>query len=148
MDNVTFKIITFISVTETNNKYHCHYCITIWKEQYHSTNYTLINKTSSLLWTNYYAWFTISSRKHETRQEWECEGYIHLVFHTCPVLVSSRSSQRHVGEQSRVKGNENVSTLSCSFLTRVWMATFMRTSSRSHLVKSLGRECKPGIRLP
>ncbi len=98
-----------------------------------------------------YTWFTFSSRQHETRREWECEGYILLIFHTLD-LFSSRL--KTLGDMlvnlSQVKGNMNVSTLSCSFCTRVWMSTFVRPLSHSHLTKSLDeyarQECKPSIR--
>ncbi len=45
------------------------------------------------------AWFTFSLRQHETRREWEC-GMVHLsrLAYSRPVLISSRSSQRHVGK--------------------------------------------------
>ncbi len=60
--------------------------------------------------SNSYAWFTFSSRQHETGREQECEEYIRLIFHTL-YLFSSRLEA--LGDmlvnQSRVKGNENVS---------------------------------------
>ncbi len=102
-----------------------------------------------VLVNNFNAWFTFSLRQHETRRE--CEGYIHLVFLTLDLFSSRLEALRDMSvNQFRVKGNENISTLSCSFRTRVWMSTFVRTLSRSHLAKSLDEyprwECKPGIR--
>ncbi len=77
---------------------------------------------------------------------------------TCSRLVSSclKALGDVLVNQSRVKGNENVSNVLpryrryCGYiLTRVWMSIFVRTLSRSHLVKSLDEypkwECKPGI---
>ncbi len=52
--------------------------------------------------------------------------------------------------QSQVKGNENVSTLSRTSRLRVQIFTFVHTSSHSHLTKSLDmclpRECKPSMK--
>ncbi len=43
-------------------------------------------------------WFTFSSRQRKTRRERECVGYIRLIFHTRPILISSRSSRRHASK--------------------------------------------------
>ncbi len=44
MDDITYKIITFTSVIETHPDIIVIICITIWTEQYNSTNYnTFIN---------------------------------------------------------------------------------------------------------
>ncbi len=60
----------------------------------------------------YYAWFTFSSRQHEIRREQQCEGYIRLVFHTFDLFSSCLEAPRDVSvNQSRVKGNENVSNV-------------------------------------
>ncbi len=90
-------------------------------------------------------------RQHETRRERECEGYIHLVCHILNLFLSCLEALGKVlVNQSRVKGNKNVSTLSRSSRTRVWLSTFLRTSSHSHLAQSLDEclslECKPSIR--
>ncbi len=93
--------------------------------------------------------FTFSSRQQETR--WElCEGYINLVRHVFDLFLSYLKALGKISViQSRVEGNENVSTLSRSSCTRVWMSTFVRTSSRLHLAESLDKylrqECKPDI---
>ncbi len=51
--------------------------------------------------------------------------------------------------QSQVKENEDVSTLSWSFRKRVWMSTFVHILYSSHLAEDLDeypwRECKPDI---
>ncbi len=80
----------------------------------------------------------------------------HLL-HSQPVLISSRSSRRHVGKsvpsQRKREFLECLASLSMilrSSRTRMWMSTFVHTSPRSHLANSLDkysrRECKPGIR--
>ncbi len=84
------------------------------------------------------------------RWERECEGYIRLVYYILDLFVCRLEALGKMSvNQSRVKGHENVSTLSRSSRTRVWMSTFVCTSSHSHLTKSLyeclPRECKPGI---
>ncbi len=59
---------------------------------------------------HYYAWFTFSLRQYETRRERKRKGYIRLIFHTLD-LFSSRLEALWdmLVNQSRVKGNENVS---------------------------------------
>ncbi len=89
-------------------------------------------------------------RWDSTRRERECEGYIRLVYHVLNMFLAHLEALgKMLVNQSRVKGNENVSTLSHSFCTRVWMSAFVRSSSHSHLSKSLveclWRECKLGI---
>ncbi len=55
------------------------------------------------------AGFTFSLRQHETRQEQECEGYIHLVFLTLDMFSSCLEALGDMlVNQSRVKGNKNV----------------------------------------
>ncbi len=78
----------------------------------------------------------------------ECERCIRLVFRIPDLFSSHLEALRHMSvNQSRVKRNENVSTLSCSSYTRLWMSTFVCILSRSHLAKSLDEyskwECKP-----
>ncbi len=52
----------------------------------------------------YYAWFTFSSRQHETRRERECKRYIRLVFHTLNLFSSRLEALGDMSvNQSRVK---------------------------------------------
>ncbi len=92
------------------------------------------------------AWFTFSLRQHETRQEWWCEGYIRFIFHALDLFSSRLVALGHKCLASLLKLH---STSSRSSRTRVWMSTFVHTSSHSHLAKSLDeyprRDCKPGI---
>ncbi len=91
-------------------------------------------RDTSIFKKKYLYLFTFLSRQHETRQEWECEGYIRIVLHTLDVFLSHLEVLGKMSvNQSRVKRNENVSTLSRSSRTRVWMSTFVRTSSHSPL---------------
>ncbi len=56
----------------------------------------------------------------ETRRERECEGYIRPIFHTLDQFSSRLEALGNMSvNQSQVKGNESVSTLSHSFRTRV-----------------------------
>ncbi len=60
-------------------------------------NFQIALMKSSRFVTN--AWFVFSSRQHEMRQEWECEGYIQsCLSHSRPVLVSSQSSRKDVSK--------------------------------------------------
>ncbi len=120
--------------------------------KYLSDNYFFNIKSVEIV---FYAWFTFSSRQHETIQERECEGYICLVFHTLDLFSSHLEALRDMSvNYSPVKGNKSMSRMSCFVIddsrTRVPMSTFVRTSSCSHLTKSLDkfpkRECKPGIK--
>ncbi len=104
------------------------------------------------------AWFTFSSRQHEVRQERECEDYIRLV---CLILNLFLSRLEALGNMSvnriRVNGHKCLASLlklrstlpRSSRIMRVWMPTFVRTSSHSHLTESfdmcLRWESKPGI---
>ncbi len=94
----------------------------------------------------------LHSRRDSMRQyKNESDGCIRLIFHTLD-LFSSRL--KALGDMlvnhSPVKGNKNVSTLSRNSRRRVWMSTFVRNLSRSHIAKSLDeyprQECKPGIK--
>ncbi len=63
-----------------------------------------------LTWPNANAWFTFSLRQHETRQEWECEGYIRLVCHIFDLFLPCLEALGNIlVNQSQIKGNENVS---------------------------------------
>ncbi len=69
--------------------------------------------------THLYAWFTFSSRQHKTRRERECEQYIYLVCHILDLFLSHLGAPGRMSvNQYRVKGNENVLTLSRSSHTR------------------------------
>ncbi len=57
--------------------------------------------------------FTFSLRQHETRWKREYEGYIRLIFHTLDLLSCRLEALKDMSvNQSRVKGNENVSNIS------------------------------------
>ncbi len=94
--------------------------------------------------------FTFLPRQHETRREWECEGYIRLIFYTLN-LFSFRLKALKISLKSR---ETRLYRMSCLVIddtrTGVWMSTFMHTSFRSHLTKSLDeyprQDCKPGIK--
>ncbi len=59
------------------------------------------------------AWFTFSLRQHEMRWEQECEGYIHPVCHFFDQFLSRLEALGNMSvNQSRVKGNKNVSNVS------------------------------------
>ncbi len=84
------------------------------------------------------AWFTFSLRQHKTRQKRECKGCIRLVYHVLNMFLSHLKALGKMSvNQSLVKGNENVLTLSPSSHPRVWMSTFVHTSFRSHFAKNL-----------
>ncbi len=54
----------------------------------------------------------LHSHRDSTRQEQECEGYIHLVFHTIVLFLPRLEALGDMSvNQSRVKGNENVSNV-------------------------------------
>ncbi len=102
-----------------------------------------------------YAYFTLSSRQHETRMRVWMVHLSHLT-HSQPVLVLPHSSWKIVGklyasQRIRISHLLIEATLNfvCSSPTRVWMSTFVCTSSRSHLAKSLNecprQECNTGI---
>ncbi len=66
------------------------------------------------------AWFTFLLRQHKMRQEQGFEGYIHLFCHILNLFLSHLEALgKMLVNQSQVKGNENVSTLSRSSHTRV-----------------------------
>ncbi len=88
----------------------------------------------------------LHSRWDNTRRDVKGTFVLSITFSTYSCL---EALGKMLVNQFRVKGNENVSTLSCISCTRVWSYTFMHTSCRSNLVKSLDkclqRECKLGI---
>ncbi len=80
------------------------------------------------------------------RQECECKGYICLVCHILNLfLYRLKALGKMSVSQSRIKGNENVSTLSRSSHMRVWMSIFVCTLSHSHLTESLEESVNPAL---
>ncbi len=83
-------------------------CTGLWSYICHSIFYvcvfvcgvhTLHNSQWILAGHLFYAWFTFSSRQHETRWEWECERvHSSRPAHSQPVLILYRSSRKHVGK--------------------------------------------------
>ncbi len=56
------------------------------------------------------AWFIFSSRQHEVRQWWGCKTYICLVCRILNLFLAHLVALENMSvNQSRVKGNENVS---------------------------------------
>ncbi len=99
---------------------------------------------------------TLSVRQREMRREWVCDGYIHVVSHTLEYPSHLIALGKISVNRTEMKGHEWIlsllkllSTLSRSSRTRVWMSTFVRTSSHSHLAVSLDKypwwKCKPSI---
>ncbi len=100
-----------------------------------------------------YAWFTFLSRQYETRRERECEGYhSSRLPHLKPVLISSQSSQRHVGKL--VPSQRRRECLECLALLSTILAwececLHLCVLLLIHISPSLDEyprwECEPGI---
>ncbi len=73
-----------------------------------------------------------STRKDENES---VKGIFVSSFIFRPVLILSRRSRRHVGKSAQSQRKWECLVINDS-RTRVWMSTFVRTSSGSHLAKS------------